>query len=662
MKSHSDRLMHESGLFQTKTQMQTSVVALALSLAVFSVHAAIFDPGVALKNDMAQDTPTNPYTDAHGGVWTFAKTTAVTNGTLTLLTNQSVNWGACFKGFSDSDSLPTIQVNTSKTALAASNGLTGGGFTIQPKEINLHPDSGDQASRFALIRFVIPQTARYDLMATFRDVSSGGSTNASGVSTTGVDVHLVVNGIEWTNAIVATGSSLAPTGAVASFTAKYCAQPLNAGDVADFIVGPNGTDSKSFTADGTAFTASIFQTDNIINLDLNGFRSGAPGTNTVYRGAAVAGSDNDYWNNLSILDKSQTGFTIPNLRLRDGLTNSTVRFSIGPVDALPMGGYISKATAWPNALMNDYTYLSTTVGTTATNRFVLSGLTPGESYNLYLYSNVNGQFEFDGWASACANIWFSTNTTKDYVLFNSISADSSGAITGLFYRASASYDAVFNGLQIVGPFSRQTSDIVNLDIDGYQSNDSFPRTFSGAARIGSPGDYWNNQVVANNTLTNFSVNKLKLTDGITRSTVCFTLSAPEGLKLAADRNEGALYNALLDDYLYVKAGTNQTFVISGLIPNNAYDLYFYCRAGTEYDPGRFIINDVAHDSIDYCFPISTQGGDCAVCSGIIADDNGSISGVFCMPTLNASSAGVISGFQIIGTIPHLPLGTMIRMQ
>jgi hypothetical protein len=638
-------------------------VRLLLLAGLVPVHAAIFDPGAALKADMAQTTPTNPYTDAQGGIWTYAKTTAVTNGTLTLLTKQTVDWGACFKGFSDSDSLPTLQVNTGTVAIAASNGLTDGSHPVAPNEIALHPDNGNQVSRFAMIRFVVPRTSVYHVLAMFRDMSSGGTTNSSGVSTVGVDVHLVVNGTEWTNAIVAIGTS-APTGSVASFTAKYCAKPLNAGDIVDFVVGPNGTDNSAYSNDGTAFSAKFFQGENVINLDLNGFQAWdtVPGTNAVYRGAAVAGSDSDYWNSLTISDTNCTNFTIPNLKLSDGLTNSTVRFSIASVDANPLGGDYNKATAWPNALMNDYTYLSTSTVTTATNRLVISGLTPGANYDLYFYSNMRGRFEINNWASDCDNVWFSTNGVKDYVVFNGIAADGSGAITGLFYRATVNQDAVFNGLQIVGSFPRQSADIVNLDIDGYQSSDGAPgttNTFSGAARIGVSGDYWNSAVILENTVTNFSVSKLKLTDGATRSTVGFSLSATGGAKLNADRNSLQPYNALLDDYVYVYAQTNR-FVFSGLTPNAAYDIYFYCRAGFVYMYGRFIINGIVNDCIDTCFPISATGGDCAVCSGIVADSAGSITGLFC--SAKSGSAGVFNGFQLIGPVSHLPLGTLIRLQ
>jgi len=633
------------------------------TLFLFSAEAAVFDPGVALKADMAQGTPVNPYTDTQSGGWTYAKTTAVTNGTLTLLTKQTTDWGACFKGFSDSDNLPTLQVNTGKVAVVASNGLTDGNHPIAPNEIALHPDNGNQASRFAIIRFVVPRTSVYHVLATFRDVS-GGVSNAA----MGVDVHVVLNGNQLTNAVVSVDTA-APSEWRVPFTAEYRSLSLNANDTIDFVVGPNGTNSNDHGNDGTALRASVTEQRpyqaGIINLDLNGFNrtDTVPGTNTAYAGAAAVGSDGDYWNTLTISDTNRTSFTIPNLKLSDGLTNSTVRFSIASIDASPLGGDYSPAASWPNTLMNDYAYLSANAGTTSTNQFIVSGLTPGANYDLYFYSNIRGRFEMNGWASDCVNVWFSTNGTKDYVVFNEIAADGNGSITGLFYRAVAGADSVFNGVQIVGSFLRQTADIVNLDIDGYTpGSDSLPGpadTFSGAARTGSAGDYWNSTVIPGNTMLTFSVPKLKLTDGETRSTVCFALTMLGGGKLTADRNSPYPYNALLDDYVYVYSETNQ-FTLSGLAPNTAYDLYFYCRAGTTYAPGRFIIHDVAYDSIDACFPISATGGDCAVCPGIVADSTGSISGVFCRA--NPGLPGVFNGFQIIGTIPHLPLGTLIRVQ
>jgi hypothetical protein len=166
-------------------------------------------------------------------------------------------------------------------------------------------------------------------------------------------------------------------------------------------------------------------------------------------------------------------------------------------------------------------------------------------------------------------------------------------------------------------------------------------------------------VILDNTSTAFSLNKLRLTDGVTRSTVCFSINATVGNKLNADRNAAQPYNALLDDYLYVYTKTNQ-FTLSGLEANTAYDLYFYCRSGTGYQYGRFIIQDVVYDCLDYCFPVSEKGGDCAVCSGVMADGNGAITGLFC--TAKAGQAGVLNGFQLIGPIPHVPLGTQISIR
>jgi hypothetical protein len=258
-------------------------------------------------------------------------------------------------------------------------------------------------------------------------------------------------------------------------------------------------------------------------------------------------------------------------------------------------------------------------------------------------------------------MWEGDDRGGDTAVCAGVTASGDGAIAGDFCREFPGSDAVLCGLQIVGTFPRQRADIVNLDINGYYTGQDSPPvpgdTYSGAARVGSDGDYWNRVTVGDATVANITVPHLKCTDGLNNSTVNFSMSRVGEGTLGADHIYEAPLNPLLDDYVYAY-GETLRFTLSGLVPNTAYDLYFYCHAGLNYNPARFVINGVDYFSFDKCFP-GGQGGDYAVCAGIIADGSGVITGDFL--AASPPAAGVLNGLQVMGTIPRLPLGTVFTL-
>jgi len=620
----------------------------AFGLCFGTAQATVFDAGQALKADML-GSPVNPYTDANGGVWTFGRTTAVAGGTLTTLDKTDQYWGPTFKGFADWSALPTIDVNVGDVAVACENGLSDSNHPIAPGEIALHPQNNDQSSRYAIIRFVVPQTNVYDIAATFRDVSVVGGS--------GVDVHIVVNGQDLSSAVVSADGA-APAGSVPSFTANVREIHLSANDTVDFVVGPNG----DYFNDGTAVFATIAthtpgQTDHI-SLDINGYNpenDQLPRMEMNYSGAGRIGETNDFWNRMSITHAAFTNITAPSLKLADGITNTTVSFSMNKV-----GGGTLNADFAPyssNPLLNDYVYIVDG----SVYRFTFSGLVPRATYDLYFYCQVGniftpGRFTINGTAHDSIYKWFPTSGGGDYATCLNIAADDSGTITGDFRQADPGNAGVLNGFQIVGTFPVAHPEIVNLDINGYgPSSSAQPEVsdaYSGAARVGWAGDYWNRVAVRDSTVASIAAPNLKLADGITQTTVRFSLSAGSGGLLGGDRMapENRL-NALLDDCAYIFNNTTptNTFTLSGLVPNATYDIYFYSHGGVTYYPGRFIIGGVVHDSIDQAFS-STAGGDYALFVGVAADGNGAITGEFCRA--DTSIAATIDGLQIVGAFPR----------
>jgi len=407
----------------------------------------------------------------------------------------------------------------------------------------------------------------------------------------------------------------------------------------------------------------------IVNLDLNGFFGNPPGAGSTYVGAARVGGAGDYWNGVTVNDGSLS-VTAPNLKLANSVTNTTtVSFSLS---STVVGGKVhGNGRTSLNAMFSDYVFITdgSAVIDGPANRFTIAGLVPNAAYDLYFYCHEYnlynpGRFVINGKTYDSIDTSFPASGGGDTAICAGITADGNGQIIGEFSQAAAPLPVVVNGLQIVGAFPRRQADLVNIDINGY-GPENVPNvpdpppgegdTYSGAARVGADGDYWNGLAIGTESVTNITVSRLKFADGATKSRVSFTLGRVDGL-LQADRIAPQVYlNSLMGDYAYYYNATG-TVTIAGLYPNTAYDLYFYCNAGTLYFPTRFEINGATYDSFDRWFEGSTYG-DYAVCAGIVADASGSISGTFYKAA--PGSATCVCGVQIMGRIPLAPRGTVI---
>ena len=194
--------------------------AIAGALCLSSAEAVTFSANTAMKANMTQGTPTNPYTDAQGGVWTYAQSAAVAGGAVSLL-NQRNDADAVCLGFKSPDGdQPVMHVNTGTEDVPASIF----GSPVAPGEIVIHPAHNDVSNHFGILRFTVPKAGTYNVAATFRDANAGGGD--------GVDVHVVVSGHEVDHAYVHN------PGTLPSYTANVRWVPLAAGDTVDFVVGP----------------------------------------------------------------------------------------------------------------------------------------------------------------------------------------------------------------------------------------------------------------------------------------------------------------------------------------------------------------------------------------------------------------------------------------
>ena len=82
--------------------------------------------------------------------------------------------------------------------------------------------------------------------------------------------------------------------------------------------------------------------------------------------------------------------------------------------------------------------------------FTLTGLTPGASYGLTLYSRgtAPGVFTVGGEAKAATGTWF-FRTGGEYAQF-AVTADAEGTVTGAFAGAAEGEAALWCGLQVTG--------------------------------------------------------------------------------------------------------------------------------------------------------------------------------------------------------------------
>ena len=203
-------------------------------------------------------------------------------------------------------------------------------------------------------------------------------------------------------------------------------------------------------------------------------------------------------------------------------------------------------------------------------------------------------------------------------------------------------------------------EVINLDINGRQSADPEPVTYTGAAKYAAAGTFWNAIYGLENTVQSVAGNGLR-TAGGSRTLVGMSITSTDETNLMFDNvanNANLAGNDLLSDYLYVNH-TNR-LVIAGLLPGNAYDLHLYCACGRGQAPGdtRAVFGGQERSYL-------LQGGtvflansklDSLVFSGLVADAAGVIEGHLIG---TPRSQGVFNGFQLVGEFTFPPPGVTI---
>ena len=209
---------------------------------------------------------------------------------------------------------------------------------------------------------------------------------------------------------------------------------------------------------------------------------------------------------------------------------------------------------------------------------------------------------------------------------------------------------------------------VNIDLNGAASGET-AATFTGAGRVGFAGETWNGVAVEDGAASVES-RQLYLSDGANRTGVQLAIQrgedgiAASAANLATDTAAGALF---ADGVVSTNSADAYSFTLTGLLPDTAYECYFYSRALTNAPPatsasvvrGTFTAGGATTVSDKTWFADSY--GDYARIDAV-ANADGEIAGSF--RSASATDSAFWCGLQILGPgfSPYIPSGTIIGIR
>ena len=206
---------------------------------------------------------------------------------------------------------------------------------------------------------------------------------------------------------------------------------------------------------------------------------------------------------------------------------------------------------------------------------------------------------------------------------------------------------------------------VNVDLNGAASGET-AATFAGAGRVGFAGETWNGVAAADGAAAVES-RALYASDGTTRTGAQLAIQrgedgiAASAANLATDTAAGALF---ADGVVSTNSADAYAFTLTGLLPNTAYECYFYSRALTNAPPataasvvrGTFTAGGATATSEKTWFADSF--GDYARLD-VRSNADGEIAGSF--RSASATGSAFWCGLQILGPgfAPYVPKGAVI---
>lgn len=350
------------------------------------------------------------------------------------------------KGFATTSGFPWVMANTRNGISECDRSSIGLGYKLQPHELLTHPYTNEAS----FIQVAVPSAGVYRAVGVFRDVSRGGTETTAGILAA-IRAPAALQMKALVSAERATGAQILEAPRL----------ELAAGETVTFEVWNNG----AYAFDSTGLQLFLFADEqptgkDVINVDIDGKQPADPDPET-YAGTARFAATGTKWNSLAGVENATSSVRKERLRTADGMrTAVAVQLEAASGSNLlfdNLANAPSLAYAG-NSLLNDYLYTTLTPVT-----LTITGLVPGASYDLYLYTAcgktqppVMSTADFGGvrrtWSSDAGK--FFTGTLKnDHLVFIGLTADETGTIRGELCGGSVTTGSgVFNGFQLVGRF------------------------------------------------------------------------------------------------------------------------------------------------------------------------------------------------------------------
>ena len=346
-------------------------------------------------------------------------------------------------GFADASGFPWALAHTNDTQSAHDNRILVG-HRLMPHELLVHPNPKQDV----FMRLTAPSAGVYRAIGIVRDVS----TDTVVIPGRGVIANIATRG--WACCASGYVSSEDGNGPIVLDARRL---ELAQGDSVAFSINNNG----AYSYDATGLQAFLFadsapSSDEVVNLDIDG-RQPADPEPVTYAGTAKYPGTGTFWNAVYGLENSVQSVSVLALRTAGG-RRTPVNVTIASTDDtnLMFDNLANNASMAGNDLLNDYLYVN------HTNRLVIAGLVPGNSYDLHLFSacgKTNAPRDtravFGGQSRAYidqSGSVFRLSSWGDVTVFSGLVADEAGVIEGLLIGTSRN-QGVFNGFQLVGDFA-----------------------------------------------------------------------------------------------------------------------------------------------------------------------------------------------------------------
>ena len=397
---------------------------------------------VAVKRSETPDAAT--FTDAQGATWKLGTSTGPL-GTLTPFAygydedGQDGKWKdwrgwVTIDGWTGSTSNPQTwpylfaNMDAQAKRFPIDNPMVSAGTD----EFSFHPGSNKPVSNKTYVRldWTAPADGVYRVSGLLRHVADTPS------YADGVDGVVTVSSNRY-----AVSVDVVEKGAVGSLDAGDVW--LRAGERLGLALGPGFGEKRNHNCDLSSCRFALERIDyeplDVVSVDFDA-------NGTVYAGDGRVGwLTNTFWNGWTPWTGVPEARTL-GLRRSDGVTRTAVCLTLARAEGL----VVSTAGEPSHALFADGVASS---GAADAVSFTLTGLEPGGTYGLTLYSRnadgaAPGVFTVGGEAKAATGTWF-FRTGGEYVQF-AVTADATGAVTGSFAGAAEGVSALWCGLQVTG--------------------------------------------------------------------------------------------------------------------------------------------------------------------------------------------------------------------